>query len=115
MASTQAQKALETFERFLASLDLESYQQKYRPIKTVEQDLPRELNPLPDLYEHYWKALEDNPSFLGFEEFFDHWWEKRLRPLDEFIRNPPDPFLQHPPGHQWKRVWLRIRPGWVCR
>jgi histone deacetylase complex regulatory component SIN3 len=85
MASTQAQKALETFERFLASLDLESYQQKYRPIKTVEQDLPRELNPLPDLYEHYWKALEDNPSFLGFEEFFDHWWEKRLRPLDEFI------------------------------
>jgi len=57
MASTQAQKALETFERFLASLDLESYQQKYRPIKTVEQDLPRELNPLPDLYEHYW-----NPS-----------------------------------------------------
>lgn len=86
MASTQAQKALETFERFLASLDLESYQQKYRPIKTVEQDLPRELNPLPDLYEHYWKALEDNPSFLGFEEFFDHWWEKRLRPLDEFIR-----------------------------
>jgi hypothetical protein len=52
MASTQAQKALETFERFLASLDLESYQQKYRPIKTVEQDLPRELNPLPDLYEH---------------------------------------------------------------
>jgi hypothetical protein len=86
MASTQAQKALETFERFLASLDLESYQQKYRPIKTVEQDLPRELNPLPDLYEHYWKALEDNPSFLGFEELFDHWWEKRLRPLDEFIR-----------------------------
>jgi hypothetical protein len=31
------------------------------------------------------------------------------------IRNPPDPFPQHPPGHQWKRVWLRIRPGWVCR
>jgi hypothetical protein len=86
MASTQAQKALETFEHFLASLDLESYQQKYRPIKTVEQDLPRELNPLPDLYEHYWKAFEDNPSFLGLEEFFDHWWEKRLRPLDEFIR-----------------------------
>jgi len=86
MASTQAQKALETFERFLASLDLGSYQQKYRPIKTVEQDLPRELNPLPDLYEHYWKALEDNPFFLGFEEFFDHWWERRLRPLDEFIR-----------------------------
>ena len=34
---------------------------------------------------------------------------------EEVIRNPPDPFPQHPPGHQWKRVWLRIRPGWVCR
>jgi len=86
MASKQAQKALETFERFLASLDLESYQQKYRPIKTVEQDLPRELNPLLDLYEHYWKAFEDNPFFPGYEEFFDHWWKRRLQPLDEFMR-----------------------------
>jgi predicted transposase len=35
--------------------------------------------------------------------------------FEQLIRNPPDPFPQHPPGHQWKRVWLRIRPGWVCR
>jgi CheY-like chemotaxis protein len=27
----------------------------------------------------------------------------------------PDPSPQHPPGHQWKGVWLRIRPSWVCR
>jgi len=52
MTSKGAQKALEAFEDFLGRLDLGAYQQKYRSIKTVEQDLPRELNPLPDLHRH---------------------------------------------------------------
>ncbi|BDG19779.1 type-2 restriction enzyme TthHB8I [Thermus thermophilus] len=86
MAPTQAQKVLEAFEDFLKCLDLESYQEKYRPIKTVEQDLPRELNPLPDLYDHYWKPNGNTLHFPDFETFFDQWWEKRLRPLNEFIR-----------------------------
>lgn len=86
MAPTQAQKALEAFEDFLKRLDLKAYQHKYRPIKTVEQDLPRELNPLPDLYEHYWKPGGGTLSFPSFEAFFDGWWEKHLKPLDEFIR-----------------------------
>lgn len=84
MASTQAQKALEAFEHFLRHLDLYTYQEKYRPIKTVEQDLPKELNPLPDLYEHYWKPGGEAFHFPSFEDFFNRWWEKRLRPLDEF-------------------------------
>ncbi len=86
MASSETQKLLEIFERFIAGLDLEYYQQKYRHIKTVEQDLPKELNPLPDLYEHYWKPPEGNSTFLSFEDFFECWWKKRLQPLDEFIR-----------------------------
>lgn len=86
MASTQAQATLKAFENFLGRLDLDAYQHRYRPIKTVEQDLPRELNPLPDLYEHYWKPDKDDPFFPGFEDFFNRWWEKRLKPLDEFIR-----------------------------
>ncbi|WP_241374207.1 TaqI family restriction endonuclease, partial [Thermus arciformis] len=52
-------------------MDLDAYQRKYRPIKTVEQDLPRELNPLPDLYEHYWKPDGDDPSFPSYEDFFN--------------------------------------------
>lgn len=83
---SKAQNALEAFEAFLRGLDLESYGGKYRSIKTVEQDLPKELNPLPDLYEHYWKPGENHPSFPPFEEFFSRWWDTRLKPLDEFIR-----------------------------
>lgn len=52
----------------------------------MEQDLPRELNPLPDLYEHYWKPNANHPFFPPFEEFFSQWWDRRLKPLDEFIR-----------------------------
>ena len=51
--------------------------------------------PVPEAWAAYRQALRDLP--------------------EQLIRNPPDPFPQHPPGHQWKRVWLRIRPGWVCR
>jgi len=86
MASTQAQRALEAFEHFLKHLDLDAYQKKYRLIKTVEQDLPKELNPLPELYEHYWKPGEKAFHFPSFEDFFNRWWEKHLKPLDEFIR-----------------------------
>ncbi|RTI13152.1 restriction endonuclease [Thermus scotoductus] len=84
--SSKAQNALEAFEDFLRGLDLESYGGKYRSTKTVEQDLPRELNPLPDLYEHYWKPNANHPFFPPFEEFFSQWWDRRLKPLDEFIR-----------------------------
>jgi hypothetical protein len=84
----EAREALKAFESFLEGLDLRGYEQKYRPIKTVEQDLPPELNPLPDLYENYWKPGVRNPSFPSYEEFFEAWWQKRVRSsaLDAFIR-----------------------------
>ena len=81
-----AHKALKAFETFLGNLDLRDYEKKYRPIKTVEQDLPKELNPLPDLYKHYWKPDEPTPSFPKYEDFFAQWWDQRLKALDTFIR-----------------------------
>ena len=34
---------LEKFEKFLQSVDLKAYREKYRPIKIVEMDLSKEI------------------------------------------------------------------------
>jgi len=41
-----AQKLLQAFEDFVASIPLERYRQELLLVKTVEQDLPKSLNPL---------------------------------------------------------------------
>ncbi len=74
------------FETFLASIPLEKYREELLPIKTVEQDLPKELIPLTDIYEQYWVDVDDVVSFMDYEEFFDAWWQSHLSPLDKFIR-----------------------------
>ncbi|GBC91586.1 hypothetical protein HRbin15_00040 [bacterium HR15] len=71
------------FERFLSEVPIEKYRQELMSIKTVEQDLPRRLNPLPDIYKHYW--TEEDAQFPGYEELFSEWWKSHLEPLDEFI------------------------------
>ncbi|MEN3009665.1 MAG: TaqI family restriction endonuclease [Candidatus Bipolaricaulaceae bacterium] len=81
---------LETFERFLENLPLEEYKEKYSQIKTVEQNLPRTLNPLRLLYKHYWKPNikgdgQSRCPFPPFDEFFKKWWKENPKKLCEFI------------------------------
>lgn len=77
-------KLLKKFERFLSSIPLDKYREELMPVKTVEQDLPKSLNPLPDIYNAYW--IEDIKDFPNYDEFFENWWKKHLEPLDKFIR-----------------------------
>lgn len=79
-------KLLQEFENFLATIPLEKYREELLPIKRVEQDLPRDLNPLPSLYSNYWKPEALSPSFPDYEQFFNQWWEDHLKPVDSFIK-----------------------------
>ncbi len=82
MSATQ--KLVKNFEKFLVSIPIEKYRKELMPIKTVEQDLPKTLNPLPDMYKTYWK--EEPETFIDIEKFFENWWTSHLEPLDKFIR-----------------------------
>lgn len=42
------------FEKFLASVNLKAYREKYKPIKIVEMDLPKEIQAIGMLYKVYW-------------------------------------------------------------
>ena len=52
---------LDKFEKFLKSVDLNAYREKYRPIKLVVMDLPKEIQAIAMLYEVYW----DQKKFLN--------------------------------------------------
>lgn len=60
---------LTKFENFLQSVDLKSYREKYRPIKIVEMDLPKEIQAINMLYKVYW----DKKKFLSFEKFYEEY------------------------------------------
>ena len=71
---------LERYEEFLKSIPVEKYEH-LRAIKTVEQDLPRELLPLEIFYKFYWYG----ENFADYEEVFCVYWEEKLRFIHKFI------------------------------
>ncbi len=73
---------LEAYEKFLCGIDLDKYA-PLRSIKTVEQDLPKELLPLDVFYRYYW----DRQDFRNFDEVFKIYWFEKLSPhIYKFIK-----------------------------
>lgn len=100
--NTLTEDILKQFEKFLESIPLEQYRSELLPIKTVEQDLPRSLNPLPAIYESYW--TDKVKVFPTYEQFFDDWWNSRLPAIDEFVRK-----------YFWGCSWEFVRLGFKAR
>lgn len=73
---------LKKFEQFLESVDLKGYREKYRPIKIVEMDLPREIQAINMLYKVYW----EKEKFLSFEKFYDEYLQERKTEISNFQR-----------------------------
>lgn len=80
----EAKDWLQRFEAFLCNIPLEDYRKQLESIKTVEQDLPKDLNPLPAIYASYW--LPETAKFPEYEEFFQQWWKEHLEPLKAFAK-----------------------------
>ena len=59
---------LKRFEKFLATINLAAYREKYSPIKVVELDLPKDIQPLKIMYETYWDNR--NCEYPDFENFY---------------------------------------------
>jgi len=72
---------LAKFERFLESIPIQKYAY-LRKIKTVEQDLPRDLLPLEIYYKYYWYTT----NFKDFDEIFKIYWKKKYKYIYKFIK-----------------------------
>jgi len=74
-------KDLNRFEQFLKNINIQNYS-KLRLIKTVEQDLPKNLLPLEIYYRYYWNTT----NFKDYDEIFEIYWNEKLQYIYNFIK-----------------------------
>lgn len=71
---------LEAFNKFLQSIKLKVYREKYMPIKIVEMNLPKSIQAIELLYRIYWVEKK----FIDFEEFYKIYESEKRSLLGEF-------------------------------
>ena len=71
---------LEKFNKFLKTVDLRSYRDKFRPIKIVEMDLPKDIQAINMLYKVYWTKKE----FVSFDEFYQNYLREYKMAINNF-------------------------------
>ncbi len=64
----------EKYEDFLKKIDLAKYREKYAKVKTVEMDLPYEIQALPTIYAEYWDNVNHREEPLSYEEYYKLYW-----------------------------------------
>lgn len=107
---------LEKFEKFLQSVDLNTYREKYRPIKIVEMDLPKEIQAIGILYKIYW----DQKKFLSFEDFYQEYLNAHKKDIEIFrqkVTMCKDCFYRGLPARiyrTWASIITQIHAGYVA-
>jgi len=104
------------FNKFLKSVDLRAYREKYRPIKLVEMDLPKEIQAIEMLYGVYW----DKKKFLDFEDFYKEYLNSKKTEIESFrqrITMCRDCFYRGLPARiyrTWASIITQIHAGYVA-
>jgi hypothetical protein len=107
---------LNKFDNFLKSINLNAYRIKYRPIKIVEMDLPKEIQAITMLYEVYW----NQKKFLSFDDFYKEYLNKNKTEIEEFrkkITMCEDCFYKGLPARiyrTWASLITQIHAGYVA-
>lgn len=106
----------EKLAEFLQSVDLNAYREKYRPIKIVEMDLPKEIQAIKILYEVYW----DEKRFLDFEKFYQEYLNTHKTDIEKFrtkITMCKNCFYRGLPARiyrTWASIITQIHAGYVA-
>lgn len=107
---------VQKFDNFLQSVDLKSYRDKYRPIKIVEMDLPKEVQAINMLYKVYW----DQKKFLSFDDFYKEYLNSQKTEIESFrqkITMCKDCFYRGLPARiyrTWASIITQIHAGYVA-
>jgi len=106
----------EKFEKFLKSINLNAYREKYRPIKILEMDMPKEIQAISLLYKTYW----DKKKFLNYDSFYTEYlniyktelenFRKKITMCDKcFYRGLPARIYR-----TWASIITQIHAGYVA-
>lgn len=77
---------LETFTEFLKGINLEDYKNRFSQIKTVEMDLPKNIQALDIIYEQYWDNNTDmyNNTPITFDDFYAIYYKSKEKNIRDF-------------------------------
>ncbi|KKP81165.1 MAG: Type-2 restriction enzyme TthHB8I [Parcubacteria group bacterium GW2011_GWB1_35_5] len=109
-------KNLERFNTFLKAVDLMGYREKFRPVKIVEMDLPKEVQAINMLYEVYW----NQKKFLTFEDFYEAYLNSQKKEIESFrqkITMCEDCYYRGLPARiyrTWASIITQIHAGYVA-
>ena len=104
------------FEKFLESVNLNSYREKYRPIKIVEMDLPKEIQAISLLYNVYW----DKKKFLDYDDFYKEYLNTYKTDIENFRKRTTmckNCFYRGLPARiyrTWASIITQIHAGYVA-
>lgn len=104
------------FTTFLESIDLKDYRERFRPIKIVEMDLPKEIQALHLLYSVYW----DEREFLTFDAFYERYLATYKSEIETFRKKTTmceDCFYRGLPARiyrTWASIITQIHAGYVA-
>lgn len=71
---------LKKFNKFLKTVDLHAYREKFRPIKIVEMDLPKNIQAISLLYKIYW----DEKNFIDYDSFYKEYLKRLGGDIESF-------------------------------
>lgn len=71
---------LKKFNKFLKTVDLHAYREKFRPIKIVEMDLPKNIQAISLLYKIYW----DEKNFIDYDSFYKEYLKRLGSDIESF-------------------------------
>src|SRR3990167_9093433 len=108
--------SIEKFDKFLQSVDLGAYRDKYRSIKIVEMDLSKEIQAIGILYEIYW----NQKKFLSFEDFYAEYLNTHKKEIESFrqkVTMCKNCFYRGLPARiyrTWASIITQIHAGYVA-
>ncbi|MGI9229329.1 MAG: TaqI family restriction endonuclease [Gammaproteobacteria bacterium] len=109
--------ALSRFNAFLSGIDLDSLREKYRPIKLVELDMPRNVQALSCIYEQYWDKRHEWPDYEDFYEIYLDSLHSVLEAWRKECRFSEETFYLGLPARiyrTWASLLTQIQGGYVA-
>jgi len=108
---------MDLVEKFLQTINLGEYRDRYRAIKIVEMDLPKEIHALELMYKTYW----DERKLLNYDEFYEKYLDKYKLDIERFrIKTTmcKDCFYRGLPARiyrTWASIITQIHAGYVAQ
>ncbi len=107
----------EKFNQFLLTIDLARYREKYRHIKLVELNLPKNIQAICHLYQEYWKRRKNFPSFEKFYEIYSQDLSNELEAFRKKTMFSVETFYRGLPARiyrTWASLLTQIQGGYAA-